>query len=91
MAKEYLTGKVMVAFKPEADQAEVEKVLGQYRFEKVFNKGEFDNATDRVDQVLARLYQLSVTAGTEEDEVKKLKALDSLVEMAFRPAPRVLR
>ena len=92
MTKGHVEGKVMVAFKPEADLSEIEKVLGQYTHEKVFKKGEFDSLNGRENKVLDRLYSLTVPAGTEADVINGLQdQYGLLVEYVHQPAKRGIR
>jgi len=73
MTEKYVKGKVMVAFKPEVPESEIEKVLAQYEHEKVFKNGEYDGSKGRENKALNRLYALAVPAGTEAIVVEELK------------------
>ena len=89
MVKDYVDGKVSVAFKPEVKHSEIEKILGQYVHEKVFNKGEFDGSHERENKVLDRLYVLSIAAGKEAEVIKELQEkYGSLIKYAHQPATR---
>jgi len=82
-------GKVMIAFKAEAPESEIEKVLAQYEHEKVFKNGEIDGSRERKNEVLDRLYVLAVPAGTEATVVEELKSkYDPLIQYTHQPAVR---
>lgn len=86
MVKINMAGEIMVAFKPEVKQSEIEKMLSGYTYAKVFDKGEFDSKTDREGQVMARLYSLLVTPGEEANVLTKLKKEYGIsIEMAYEP------
>lgn len=85
MAKGYVDGVINLAFKPEAEQSEIEKVLNNYTFQKVFDKGEFANSENREDKFFDRLYLLTVSVGSEANVVKELpEKYSSLVEYVER-------
>ena len=89
MVTDYVEGKVMVAFKPEADHSDIEKVLSQYIVKKVFNNGEYSGSNEREGKVLDRFYSLTVPAGKEADVVDELKEkYGALVEFTHQPLTR---
>lgn len=47
-------------------------MLDGYRFEKVFNNGEFNTSTNRDEQLLARFYCLAVGLGEENRTIRRL-------------------
>jgi len=91
MGKAYVDGVVDVAFKPEADLSEIEKVLKQYTFQKVFDQATFAGSEDREDKVFDRLYRLTVPVGSEVNVLQELQnKYDSLVEYVERLPTRKL-
>ena len=91
MGKVYVDGIVDVAFKPEAEQSEIEKVLNNYTFQKVFDQEVFANSKDREDKVLNRLYRLKVPVGSEISTLQELQEkYASLIEYVERPPTRKL-
>lgn len=92
MNENYVKGKVVVAFKVEAAESDIEKVLAQYEHEKVFKSGEYDGSKGRKNEALNRLYTLAVPAGTEANVVEELKArYEPLVKYAHQPATRGIK
>ncbi|HII15795.1 MAG TPA: hypothetical protein HA362_05795 [Nanoarchaeota archaeon] len=91
MTNDEVAGQVMVVFKPEVGKSEIEQMLNGYTYAKVFDNGQFDNATDRGGQLLARWYSLSVTAGEETIVLDKLKEKygPKIIEMAYLPPVRI--
>lgn len=72
MTKQLIEGKVMIIFKPEIALTDIEKILEGYRFEKVFNNGEFDTPKNKDEELLARFYCLAVGVGTENGTIQQL-------------------
>ncbi len=84
-------GQVMVAFKPEAAEADLERLLRQYQHEKTFVNLKYDPAASREEQLLARLYMFYTLEGEETELMDELnKKYASLVEYAEKSAPRKL-
>lgn len=92
MAKNYVDGTVIVAFRPEVEHSDIEKILGQYVHEKVFDKGQYDGSKGRVNKALDRLYLLTVPAGDEADVINELQdKYGPLMKYVHQPAARRIR
>lgn len=80
--------RIVVAFKPEAGQSDIEKLLGQYTHDKILDI-EYDPAADRIKQMLARSYILYVPKNKEAEILEELKDnYKILVEFAGLPNQR---
>ncbi len=82
---------INVAFKPEAKQSDIEKVLAQYAHIKVFDNTELGHDGSREEQILARLYHFVVPTNGENEIIKELESkYGGIIEYAKKPAQRRL-
>ena len=82
MPKQYIEGKVQVAFKPDTSFSDIEKILENYKYTKVFSNKDFNpNSKNKDDRVLARLYLINTGKRKETEVLDELNnKYSSLVE-----------
>jgi len=88
----YMDEKVLVAFKPEASDSEIENMLTQYEHGKLFGDMEFDLKAERNEQMLARTYVLIVSKVKEDWRIQQiLNQYSPIIEYAERvPARKIV-
>lgn len=95
MFQKSMNGQVIVAFKPEAfrlgtHKSTIEKILDQYKYQKVLNL-QFDPNAPREKQVLALSYVLKVPLGVEYFTIQELTTkYGACIEYAYPPSIRDL-
>lgn len=91
MFQKSMNGQVIIAFKPEAfrpetHKSEIEKILSQYKHQKVLNL-KFDLNAPREKQVLALSYVLKVPPGVECFTIQELTTkYGAWIEHAYPPS-----
>lgn len=72
--------KIQIAFKPEAKESDIEKVLGQYKNEKLLDL-EYNPQSCREEQLLSRIYILKIPKKDKELIINYIKTeYSSIVE-----------